>query len=60
MAMRIDRLMAFAAVIVAGVSFASPASAATSERSVYYSYDVMGRQLTAMFDSSTGGTHGLR
>jgi RHS repeat-associated protein len=33
---------------------ATPASAGVTERSVYYSYDVMGRQTDARFDSATG------
>ena len=55
--MRGGRLSALVAVILGVLTFVSPASAATSERSVYYGYDVAGRQLTEMFDSTTGGTH---
>ena len=33
---------------------AAPASADVTERSVYYSYDIAGRQLSAKFDSASG------
>ncbi len=47
-------------VLLALLAFAlaTPASAAVSERSVYYTYDLMGRQLTAKFDSA-GGSDGI-
>ncbi len=40
------------------LAFAVPATAAVTERSVYYTYDVAGRQLTAKFDS-VGGADGI-
>jgi RHS repeat-associated protein len=49
------RVCALAATLFAFlVVTPAPASAAVSERSVYYSYDLMGRQLSAKFDSATG------
>jgi len=55
--MRKGRLSALVAVFSAALTVASPASAATAERNVYYSYDVVDRPLTAKFDSTSGGTH---
>ena len=55
------RLVALAiasCAVLLGTMFASPASAAVSQRNVYYSYDYMGRQLTAKFDSA-GGADGV-
>ncbi len=49
LSMLIASVAAFMALI-----FASAASAATTERSVYYSYDVAGHQLSAKFDSASG------
>jgi RHS repeat-associated protein len=52
-----SRCFKFAAVLFTAflsVLFATPASAGVTERSVYYSYDVMGRQTDARFDSATG------
>ena len=40
------------------LTLATSASAAVTERSVYYTYDLMGRQLTAKFDS-VGGADGI-
>jgi RHS repeat-associated protein len=60
MRMRRDRLVAGLALLLGSVGafltliLASPGWAATSERSVYYSYDAMGRQLSARFDSTAG------
>ncbi len=42
----------FAALVA--LTSTSPASAAVSERSVYYSYDYIGRRVTAKFDSANG------
>jgi hypothetical protein len=46
----------FVSCLIAGfaVAFASPASAAVTERSVFYVYDVAGRQTEAHFDSAAG------
>jgi RHS repeat-associated protein len=41
-------------IVMAVVALSSPASAAVTERNVYYTYDLMGRQLTAKFDSVSG------
>jgi RHS repeat-associated protein len=54
--MRRDWLIVAAATLVtcATALFATAATAATTERSVYYSYDLAGRQTDARFDSATG------
>jgi RHS repeat-associated protein len=50
-----SRLLALVVVVAAALgAFASSAVAGVTERSVYYSYDVMGHQLSAKFDSATG------
>lgn len=48
------RLVVLVLSLVGIMSFATPASAAVTERSVYYTYDSMGRQLSARFDSASG------
>src|SRR5689334_8344143 len=48
----ISRLVAFLAFFA--LTFATAATAAVTERSVYYKYDVAGRQLETHFDSATG------
>lgn len=51
---RAMRLVALFLCVVGFASLTVPASAAVTERSVYYSYDSMGRQLSARFDSAAG------
>jgi YD repeat-containing protein len=53
----VDRLVARLAVLMAAALVAlsaSPALCAASQRDVFYTYDVLGHQLTAKFDSATG------
>ena len=52
------RLIALAGEFLASVVTADAAFASEPIRSVHYSYDLMGRQLTAKFDSA-GGTDGI-
>ena len=52
------QLLRVAAAAVGFAAFASSASASVTERSVHYTYDFMGRQLTAKFDSA-GGADGV-
>jgi RHS repeat-associated protein len=47
-------LVAALTAVALSLAFSSRASAATTERSVYYSYDAAGRQLSAKFDSAAG------
>jgi RHS repeat-associated protein len=52
----VDRLVARLAVLMAtlGIFTASPALCAALQRDVFYTYDALGHQLTAKFDSATG------
>ena len=51
----VQRLVALALLLLASlIATATPALAVTGIRPVYYSYDIMGRQKTATFDSTTG------
>jgi RHS repeat-associated protein len=52
--MTLHRLIALAATLFLVFLGTSTASAAVTERSVYYSYDAMGRQVSAKFDGATG------
>jgi hypothetical protein len=52
-----DRLVLRLVVLMAGVLVAlsaSPALCAASQRDVFYTYDALGHQLTAKFNSATG------